>query len=83
MTLPAFSFLQVFRARLRNFPSLVNCCTIDWFDPWPDEALRAVGRAKLENVELEPQRQADGPPAHRRKGTGHAREGMQRGRRLE
>eukprot|EP00501_MAST-03F_sp_TOSAG23-6_P002568 GSMAST32.ASY1.ANO1.2709.1 assembled CDS len=28
-----------FRRRLRMFPSLVNCCTIDWFDPWPDEVL--------------------------------------------
>tara|TARA_B110000208_G_scaffold3481_2_gene4695 strand:- start:71 stop:7927 length:7857 start_codon:yes stop_codon:yes gene_type:complete len=24
-----------FRDRCRMFPSLVNCCTIDWFDPWP------------------------------------------------
>ncbi len=24
-----------FRRRCRMFPSLVNCCTIDWFDPWP------------------------------------------------
>lgn len=24
------------------FPSLVNCCTIDWFSEWPDEALRSV-----------------------------------------
>merc|ERR1711969_369994 len=26
---------DVFRTRLRMFPSLVNCCTIDWFMPWP------------------------------------------------
>lgn len=24
-----------FRRRLRTFPSLVNCTTIDWFLPWP------------------------------------------------
>lgn len=24
-----------FKRRLRMFPSLVNCCTIDWFLPWP------------------------------------------------
>jgi len=24
------------------FPALVNCCTINWFDPWPQEALLSV-----------------------------------------
>jgi dynein heavy chain len=24
-----------FKRRLRMFPSLVNCCSIDWFLPWP------------------------------------------------
>lgn len=31
---------EAFRRRLRTFPSLVNCTTIDWFLPWPEEALR-------------------------------------------
>ena len=31
-----------FRNRCRMFPSLVNCCTIDWFDPWPKDALFSV-----------------------------------------
>jgi len=30
------------RERIRNFPSLVNCCTIDWFTIWPEDALEAV-----------------------------------------
>ena len=30
------------RVRCRNFPSLVNCCTLDWFDNWPEQALRTV-----------------------------------------
>jgi dynein heavy chain len=38
---------EVFRSRLRQFPSLVTCCTIDWFSEWPDEALRSVARTFL------------------------------------
>jgi len=38
---------EVFRARLRQFPSLVNCCTIDWFSEWPEEALLGVGRGQI------------------------------------
>ena len=39
------------------FPSLVNCCTIDWFSEWPLEALESVadtflGDASLETPEL-------------------------------
>ncbi|KAJ1440903.1 putative dynein heavy chain, partial [Ochromonadaceae sp. CCMP2298] len=30
---------EAFRNRLRNYPALVNCCTIDWFTNWPAEAL--------------------------------------------
>jgi dynein axonemal heavy chain len=33
---------DVFRTRLRMFPALVNCCTIDWFSAWPAEALSSV-----------------------------------------
>ncbi|CAB3241783.1 unnamed protein product [Arctia plantaginis] len=35
---------EIFRARLRQFPSLVNCCTIDWFSEWPKTALESVAK---------------------------------------
>lgn len=31
-----------FRNCVRNYPSIINNCTIDWFYPWPDDALEAV-----------------------------------------
>ncbi|CAM9936766.1 unnamed protein product [Ectocarpus sp. 6 AP-2014] len=31
-----------FRNRCRMFPALVNCCTVDWFNAWPEEALASV-----------------------------------------
>ena len=42
-----------FRTRLRMFPSLVNCCTIDWFTEWPEEALRSVANFFLSTVDLD------------------------------
>jgi len=27
------------RIRFRKFPSLINCCTLNWFNNWPEEAL--------------------------------------------
>jgi len=42
-----------FRDRLRKFPSLVNCCTIDWYFAWPKDALIAVARSFLGNIKLE------------------------------
>ena len=44
---------EVFRARLRQFPSLVNCCTIDWFSEWPEEALLGVGRGQIVSEDLD------------------------------
>ena len=35
------------------FPSLVNCCTIDWFTEWPEEALRSVANFFLATVDLD------------------------------
>ncbi|KAL5473898.1 hypothetical protein EMCRGX_G028462 [Ephydatia muelleri] len=44
---------DAFRNRLRMFPSLINCCTIDWFQAWPDDALQMVANKFLEDVEME------------------------------
>ena len=43
---------EAFRERLRQFPSLVNCCTIDWFREWPDDALEAVAVKTLKDVDV-------------------------------
>ncbi|KAF6028262.1 hypothetical protein EB796_013428 [Bugula neritina] len=52
---------EVFRARLRQFPALVNCCTIDWFSPWPQEALQSVAWRFLGDlVDLDERSNIDG-----------------------
>ncbi len=39
-----------FRERLRKFPSLVNCTTIDWFSEWPRDALHTVATQFLADL---------------------------------
>lgn len=41
---------DAFRNRLRMFPSLVNCCTIDWFSTWPEDALRSVAANSVSEI---------------------------------
>ena len=41
-----------FRNRAKKFPALVNCTVIDWFQPWPYEALLRVGQRFMKDVEL-------------------------------
>ncbi|KAJ3342735.1 Dynein heavy chain 7, axonemal [Gonapodya sp. JEL0774] len=43
---------DAFRNRLRKFPSLVNCCTIDWFTAWPQDALEMVASKFLAEVDI-------------------------------
>ncbi|RLN73947.1 hypothetical protein BBJ28_00018063, partial [Nothophytophthora sp. Chile5] len=40
------------RVRCRAFPSLINCCTIDWYMNWPREALQSVADRLLATVSL-------------------------------
>jgi len=42
-----------FPERARKFPGLVSGTTIDWFLPWPEEALVTVSRGYLEPCPLE------------------------------
>ncbi|KAF6028575.1 DNAH7 [Bugula neritina] len=44
---------DAFRNRLRKFPSLVNCCTIDWFQAWPADALEAVATRALGDLDID------------------------------
>ncbi len=42
------------------FPSLVNCCTIDWFREWPMEALHSVALSFYSDLTgLEPEGAAE------------------------
>ena len=40
------------KIRTRRFPALVNCVVIDWFQPWPEEALTSVSKRFLGDVDL-------------------------------
>jgi dynein heavy chain len=50
---------EVFRSRLRMFPSLVNCSTIDWFTNWPTEALINVARGSVTDPDAQMELGAD------------------------
>ncbi|XP_034826235.1 dynein axonemal heavy chain 7 [Maniola hyperantus] len=41
-----------FRTRLRLYPALVNCCTIDWYDSWPEDALEMVAHHYMGKVNV-------------------------------
>jgi len=41
------------RSRILNFPSLVNCTTIDWFSEWPRDALDSVAKKFMAEVEMD------------------------------
>ena len=43
---------DAFRNRARKFPALINCTVIDWFHPWPEEALLSVANKFLEEIEM-------------------------------
>ena len=44
---------DAFRGRIRKFPSLINCCNIDWFQAWPEDALEKVAQSALAKIDIE------------------------------
>ena len=42
-----------FAERARKFPALFSACTIDWFLPWPEEALVSVSRSFLSSFHVD------------------------------
>jgi dynein heavy chain len=40
------------RVRARKFPSLIDCCTINWFDSWSEEALLSVADKVMATMPL-------------------------------
>ena len=44
--------VPLLRSNLRSFPALVNCCYIDWYFPWTNEALGCVAEKVLEDASI-------------------------------
>ena len=41
------------RVHCRQSPSLVDCCTLDWFASWPEDALASVSAQLLQDLPIE------------------------------
>jgi dynein heavy chain len=51
---------SAWRTRLRQFPSLVGCCTIDWFTAWPQDALTSVAEVSCAEIEFDDEKTRSG-----------------------
>lgn len=36
-----------FHDMLRDYPSFINCCTLDWFHSWPDDGMQSISQRLL------------------------------------
>lgn len=54
---------ESFKERIRVYPSLINCCTIDWYMPWPEEALYRVGCYFVSSMGLDTTQSEEEEPA--------------------
>ncbi|CAL8343019.1 unnamed protein product [Lota lota] len=55
---------ETLRTRCRNFPGLVNNTGIDWFLPWPPQALHAVAYSFLGENPMVPESHSEAVIAH-------------------
>lgn len=53
-----------FARRAQQFPGLINGCTIDWFLPWPEEALQAVSGKFIDEFSMACPPKARSIPSH-------------------
>lgn len=49
-----FSYISNnFKEKVKIYPSIVNCCTVDWFFPWPEDALTSIATYYLSNINID------------------------------
>ena len=49
------TYSENFNSSLRNFPCILNCCTVDWFTLWPADALHFVSHSFLKDIDFTPE----------------------------
>ena len=49
---PPLYIVCFYRNRIRQYPALVNCTTLDWFSEWPRDALLEVAERYLDGLTL-------------------------------
>ena len=52
LVLAMSTFSPNFNSSLRNFPCILNCCTVDWFTLWPPDALHFVSKSFLKDIQF-------------------------------